>query len=215
MAHKLLKLYKNDLSLFHTLIKKMKWTNFYKSIFTLILSIALIIILKNQIQSSWGNISFVILILWYVVFFRESKRERDRIIQIDNGGKSYYQVRIDGLKKFLRNEGIDTDPQKIDLLIKMVEKHSEEEKVPFFIGRGIILTIIIPIITATYTNILNKYIDRLETVILIFIVLIAIILILFYYVSIFKFFYDEFINGDYQRYKTIANDLRELYFKEV
>ncbi|WP_110930082.1 hypothetical protein [Paenibacillus bouchesdurhonensis] len=215
MTHRLLKLYKTDLSLFHILIKKIKWTNYYKSIITLILCILFMIAVKNQIQSSWGNASFVTLFFWYVVFLRDSKRERDRIIQFDNGGKNYYQVRIDGLKKFLRNEGIDTDPQKIDLLIKMVEKQSEEQKVPFFIGRGIILTIIIPIISATYTNILNKYVDNLETVIFIFVILIAIIIILFCYASIYKFIYDEFINGDYQRYKIIANDLRELYFKEV
>ncbi|GAB6988721.1 hypothetical protein [Paenibacillus pini] len=215
MAHKLLKLYKDDLSLFHILIKKMRWTNFNKTIFILLFSIALIIILKSQINSLWGNASFLLLILCYVVFLREAKLESDRIIQSDNSGKSYYQARMDGLKRFLKNEGFDTNPQKIDLLIKMVEKQSEEAKVPFFIGRGIILTIIIPIISATYTNILNKYIDRLEIVILIFVIFIATVLIIFYYVSIFKLFYDEIINGDYQRYKTIANDLRELYFREV
>ncbi|WP_328800460.1 hypothetical protein T3H97_18040 [Paenibacillus sp. LX16] len=115
----------------------------------------------------------------------------------------------------MRNESIDTDPKKIDLLIKLVEKQAEEQKVPFFVGRGILLTILLPIVSTTYTNILNKYTDDLTTVLTIFAIISAIVLLAFIYATVFRFIYDEFINGDYQRYKTIANDLRELHFKLV
>ncbi|PWV90617.1 hypothetical protein DFQ01_14130 [Paenibacillus cellulosilyticus] len=215
MAHKLLRLYKTDLSLSHIIIKKLKWRNFNRSMVALVISILLIVILKYALHSVWENVGFSSLIIWYLVFLRDSILERDRVIEFDNGGKSYYQVRIDGLKKFLRNEGIDTEPKKIDLLIKIVEKQSEDIKIPFFVGRGIFLSVLIPIISATYTNILNKYTDNLETVVMIFLIIALIILLIFIYISAIKLIYDEFINGDYQRYKTIANDLRELYFKEV
>ncbi|MBQ4900688.1 hypothetical protein KB559_17775 [Paenibacillus sp. Marseille-P2973] len=215
MAHKLLMLYKSELSLLQIIIKKLKWKNFYRSIITLILSILIIITVKYEVQSQWTNLSFASLVIWYLVFLKDSTLESERVIKFDNGGKNYYQVRTEGLKKFLKNEGIDTNPKKIELLIKLVEKQAEEQKVPFFIGRGIILSILLPIISATYTIVLNKYTNNLETVILIFLIIIITILLIFIYLSVFKFLYDDFINGDYQKYKTIANDLRELYFKAV
>ncbi|QDY83523.1 hypothetical protein FQU75_08920 [Paenibacillus polymyxa] len=215
MTDKLLKLYKKDLSLLHIMMKKIKWQGFNRSIIALILSIILIIAIKYNIKSDWSNVSFVSLIICIVILFRDLILERDRIIKFDNKGKNYYQIRIEGLRAFLRNESIDTDPKKIDLLIKLVEKQAEEQKVPFFVGRGILLTILLPIVSATYTNILNKYTDDLTTVLTIFAIISAIVLLAFIYATVFRFIYDEFINGDYQRYKTIANDLRELHFKLV
>ncbi|MDN4600672.1 hypothetical protein P5G61_05500 [Paenibacillus sp. F6_3S_P_1C] len=215
MADKLLKLYKKDLSLLHIMFKKMKWQGFYRSIIFLLSSIILIIVIKYSFKSDWSNASFISLIICFVVSLRDLTLERDRITKSDNNGKNYYQVRIEGLRKFLRNESIDTDPKKLDLLIKLVEKQAEEQKVPFFVGRGILLTVLLPIVSATYTNILNKYTDDLTTVLTIFLIILAVILFAFIYATFFRFIYDEFINGDYQRYKTIANDLRELHFKLV
>ncbi|MEN1985662.1 hypothetical protein [Paenibacillus hubeiensis] len=215
MADKLLRLYKKDLSLLQIMFKKMKWQGFYRSIIAILSSIILIIALKYNLKSDWSNASFISLIICFVVSLRDLTLERDRIIKFENNGKNYYQVRIEGLRKFLRNEGIDTDPKKIDLLIKLVEKQAEEQKVPFFVGRGILLTVLLPIVSATYTNILNKYTDDLTTVLTIFLIILGVILLVFIYASFFRFIYDEFINGDYQRYKTIANDLRELHFKVV
>ncbi|MCG7385596.1 hypothetical protein [Paenibacillus sp. ACRRY] len=213
MADKLLKLYKKDLSLLHIMFKKMRWQGFKRSIILLVSCFILIILIKYNFKSDWSNISFISLIMCFVVALRDLTLERDRIIESENKGKNYYQVRIEGLRKFLRNESIDTDPKKIELLIKLVEKQAEEQKVPFFVGRGILLTVLLPIISATYTNILNKYTDDLTTVLTIFLILLIVILFVFIYATLFRFIYDDFINGDYQRYKTIANDLRELHFK--
>lgn len=213
MADELLKLYKKDLSLINIMFKKMEWQGFKRTFILLMSSIILIILMKYNFKSEWSNISFVSLIICFIVSLRDLAIERDRIIESDNNGKNYYQVRIEGLKKFLRNGSIDTDPKKIELLIKLVEKQAEEQKVPFFVGRGILLTVLLPIISATYTNILNKYTDDLTTVLTIFLILLIIILFVFIYATLFRFIYDDFINGDYQRYKTIANDLRELHFK--
>lgn len=213
MADKILKLYKKDLSLSNIMTKKIKWQGFYRFLITLILSIILIIIMKYNIKSNLSNLSFISLIVCIVIFFKDLILERDRITRFDNKGKTYYQIRIDGLKIFLKNESIDTDPKKLELLIKLVEKQAEEQKVPFFVGRGILLTILLPIVSATYTNILNKYTNDLNTVLIIFIVILVSLLLIFIYATFFRFIYDEFINGDYQRYKTIANDLREIHFK--
>jgi hypothetical protein len=215
MTTKLLKLYKNELSLKQVMIKKIKWGNYLKSLILLVFTLAVIIITKFLINSSWGDLSFLLFALWMFIFLRDATKESERIINDVNGGKSYHQIRVEGLKGFLKREGLDYNPKKLELLIKMLEQQSEELKVPFFVGRGIFLALIISIISATYTNILNKYISNIETVSIIFVVLIIGLLILMYYVSIFKFLYDEFFNGDYQRYKTIANDVRDLYFNVV
>lgn len=135
MADKLLKLYKKDLSLLHIMFKKMKWQGFKRSIIFLVSCIILIILIKYNFKSEWSNISFISLIMCFLVSLRDLTLERDRIIESDNNGKNYYQVRIEGLRKFLRNESIDTDPKKIELLIKLVEKQAEEQKVSFFVGR--------------------------------------------------------------------------------
>lgn len=213
MADKLLKLYKKDLSLFHIMLKKLKWKGFKRSIIFLVSCIISIILIKYNFKSDWSNISYISLIMCFMVSFKDLTLERDRIIESDYKGKNYYQVRMEGLRKFLRSESIDTDPKKIESLIKLVEKQAEEQKVPFFVGRGILLTVLLPIISATYTNILNKYTDDLTTVLIIFSVLLIVILCIFISATLFRFVYDDFINGDYQRYKTIANDLRELHFK--
>nr|WP_154892421.1 hypothetical protein [Paenibacillus xylanexedens] len=213
MAEKLLKLYKKDLSLLQIMFKKMQWKGFFRSIIFLLLSIVSIIVITKYVESDWSNASFILLIICFFVSLKDLTTERDRIIEFENNGKNYYQIRIQGLRTFLKNESIDTDSKKIELLIKLVEKQSEEQKVPFFVGRGIVLTVLLPIVSATYTNILNKYTEDLTTVLTIFLVILGVVLLLFIYATVFRFIYDEFINGDYQRYKTIANDLRELHFK--
>ncbi len=213
MAGKLLELYKKDLSLLQIMFKKFQWKGFLCSIISLVVIIIVIIFIKTCFKSDWTNASFFLLIISFFLFLKDSRKEKDRIINSDHNGKNYDQIRLDGLRRFLRNESIDTDLKKIELLIQLVEKQAEELKVPFFVGRGILLTVLLPIVSATYTNILNKYADDLTTVLILFSTIVIIIISVFIYATILRFIYEISINGDYQRYKTIANDLRELHFK--
>jgi hypothetical protein len=156
------------------------------------------------------------LIGWLLSLNKYTNKEIKRICTEVHSGRNYYQVKIDKLRKFLRAEGIDTNAAKLKLLIEYTEKSAEEYKYPFIISRGTFFSVTFPIIVTTVGYVLNRHVEKLEIALLASSGVIVILTIVLIYTSLIKkFIFDELINGDYQRLKTIANDLRELYFKEV
>lgn len=216
MAHKLLDLYKKELSLKRIMLRYLSAKYYILSSILLLVVILIVVGINIYVGGVYGLLSFFIIIGWIIFLNKYTNYERDRIKNEIHKGKNYNEIKQEKLKKFLRTEALDVNPQKIKLLIELTEKSAEEFKSDFFIGRGAFLSITIPIIVATVSYIYNKHVERLEVALVVALLLLVAVIFIFFYVSLFKILvYDEFINGDYKKLKTIANDLRELYFREV
>ncbi len=214
MVNELLELYKTKLTLRKIVIKNMKLSNLKKSIVSLLICLFLIVISFVFISNEFNYAPLGLLFLWAYIFIKETDVEIKRIQREQNQGKNYYQIRIQHLKTYLKNEGIDHDQTKLKLLIEMVDKQAEEFIIPFLIGRGLFLSFFIPLWSALITYTLNRHIERLELAVVIVVVASFIIMVIWLFSSMLKqIIYDEIINGDYQRLKAISNDIREIHFK--
>lgn len=216
MVYKLLKIYKNELNLKNIVLRHISWNKFIVHIILFFLSIVGPFILKLNFDEALTDILYLFVIPIVLNFFKKLDKEVKRVYKDVHGGLNYVKLRISRLNKFLKEEGIDHSKEKINLLIAMIDKNAEELRVPFLVGRGLLVALLVPIWVQCLAWAFQKQITQIKEAVIFVCIILAVLIVIWYLIIIFKYtVYDEFFNGDYNRYKTIANDLREIILKNL
>lgn len=215
MVYKLLLIYKSELSLRNVIFKYFNWKLLFPHLLFILLSLIVSITLAIIFKKPQYILFLLVVLIVLPSLYKKVESERDRILLEEHNGLSLSGVRMKRLKKFLKDESIDHFNEKLNLLISSVDKQAEEYRVPFLVGRGVIAAFLIPIWIQGISWVLNKQIDTIENFIVFiatlffFLILVAWLLFLWK-----KIIHEEIINSDYNRLKTISNDLREYQFKD-
>ncbi|WP_411347201.1 hypothetical protein [Paenibacillus sp. WLX2291] len=198
MSYKLLNLYKTELSKRKLILDQMIKSNFKRTqiSFTAIMSVLIILIFDFfhppffHPPFLYFDISLIIIlfIASYIIFLKEYQKESMRVIN-STGKNDYSELRIEGLKNYFISNGIDYNTEKIELLIKMIEKQSNELNTNFFVGGNAMITIMASFLTSTIVSVLNKYITNIGTALII-----STFIMLILYFVFFLFFFTKRTN---------------------
>ncbi|MUG87278.1 hypothetical protein GNP92_13130 [Paenibacillus timonensis] len=214
MVYKLLSIYKSELTLRNIIFKYFNWRLIFPHVLFIIISFIVSLTFAAILKKPQFILLFLVTLIVLPSLYKKTESERDRILSEEHEGLNISGVRMKRLKKFLKVESIDHSNEKLNLLISSVDKQAEESKVPFLVGRGVMAALLIPIWIQGIAWVLNKQIDSIEGFVVFSTILLLLLILVAAFLSFWKtFVHDEIINSDYNRLKTISNDLREYQFK--
>lgn len=211
--YELLKIYKTELLLRKLILRHIRWRGFTVHFILIIIlffgSIGLCIVMDKQIY-----LLAMLLLIPIVKHFAKKLEAEVKFVQKQyHSGQNYHEIRIQRLRKYLREHGLDYNKERLKLLIDQINSNSNDLKIPFLIGGSLLIATIIPIWNQILAWIF-KEINRLETLVVFVLVLLFVIIAIWYIISLFKqLIYDEFIYSDFNRVKLIVSDLNEIYMK--
>lgn len=211
--YELLKIYKTELLLRKLILRHIRWRGFTVHFILIIIlffgSIGLCIVMDKQIY-----LLAMLLLIPIVKHFAKKLEAEVKFVQKQyHSGQNYHEIRIQRLRKYLREHGLDYNKERLKLLIDQINSNSNDLKIPFLVGGSLLIATIIPIWNQILAWIF-KEIDRLETLVVFVLVLLFVIIAIWYIISLFKqLIYDEFIYSDFNRVKLIVSDLNEIYMK--
>lgn len=210
MIQKLLKFYKQKVSIFSYINKQNLW---WKVLIFLLLSVA-IFFLGSYLNNIFLRILLFIVpyIFIFIVINIEATKTIIKTYNIDS--TKFLWNRIDTNKQIneeLENYLIENNiisKEKMEYLIELMTDYSSELRIPFYFNKGLILAVLTPLwfqfISWTYSKNISTQDEAIKFILLV------LLIILVFGVPVY-FIFSELANNDYRKSKKLCNALKEIY----
>lgn len=210
MVYRIYDYYKKDISIKNLIFKYINWWHLFVPIIFCIILSSLVIYLFKIFNTPLLSLTFLIPAYIFSHFLLKESKKIIKIKYQTIDFKEFNKYRMLLLKTHLEMNNIDNS-EKLSFLIKLIEEHISDLKTPSFFNKGLLAALFAPIwiqFVSWYFSINVTKWEDVGTLIAYTIILLSAFLFISY---LFKMLiYDDFIDGKYNTYKRLRNDLNEI-----
>lgn len=160
----------------------------------------------------YPQISCLFLTLPIFCFYRQSVKEFERVIKEEYSGLNLFHFSRKKLKQFLVDKGM-YDKEKLKLLFERAEKTADTLTTPMFVNRGTLLSFLIPLWTIVLNLIFLKQDLSLTDGVILVGCIVLLLLTLWFITKLISQLFDDFVNSDYYKLKSISDILWDFYIE--